>query len=104
MEWIKMSIEELERYAPIPKDFNAFRNDRAAQLITERLLIVIGEAVMRIQRDEPELALSDMKKIIRVRNILAHDYEHVSVDNLFVIYERHIPILKAEVAALLEQP
>lgn len=104
LEWIKLSIEELERYAPIPTDFNAFRSDRAAQLITERLLIVIGEAVLRILRDEPEFPLSDMKKIIRVRNILAHDYEQVSVENLFVIYERHIPILKAEVAALLEQP
>lgn len=104
LEWIKLSIEELERYAPLPADFNAFRSDRAAQLITERPLIVIREAVLRILRNEPEFPLSDMKKIIRVRNILAHDYEQVSVENLFVIYERHIPILKAEVAALLEQP
>lgn len=103
LEWIKMSIDELERYAPLPIAFEQFKEDRAAQLITERLLIVIGEAVLRILRDDPELPLSDMRKIVRVRNILAHDYEQVSVDNLFVIYERHIPILKAEVKALLDQ-
>lgn len=45
-----------------------------------------------------------MNKIIRLRNMLAHDCEQVSVDNLFVINERHIPILKAESAALPEQP
>lgn len=98
-----LAIDEMERYAPLQGGFSAFKKDRVAQLIVERLLIVIGEAVVRAKRVEPELPLSDIRRIIQVRNILAHDYDQVSVDNLFVIYDRHIPTLKAEVEALLRQ-
>ena len=103
LEWLKLAIEEMDRYAPLPIDFQHFKEDRAAQLIVERLLIVIGEAVIRIQRDAPGAPISDMRRIIRVRNILAHDYEQVSVDNLFVIRDRYIPILRTEVEVLLSQ-
>jgi len=102
LEWIRLAIEEMEQYAPLVGGFAAFKADRAKQLIVERCLIVIGEAVVRIGREAPELPLSEMKKIIMARNIIVHDYERVSIDILFIIYDRHIPLLKSEVEALLK--
>jgi uncharacterized protein with HEPN domain len=97
------AIGELEECRGRCADFAAFRNERILQRASERCISIIGEAVNRIIKADPDVAISDVRKIISTRHKIVHDYEKVSADVLWVIIERHIPILKAEVQALLNQ-
>lgn len=97
------AISELEECRERCADFTAFRNDRIVQRAAERCISIIGEAVNRIIKADPEVAISDVRKIISTRHKIVHDYEKVSADVLWVIIERHIPVLKAEVIALLKE-
>lgn len=97
------AISEQEERRERCADFTGFRNDRIVQRAAERFISIIGEAVNRIIKADPEVAISDVRKIISTRHKIVHDYEKVSADVLWVIIERHIPVLKAEVIALLKE-
>jgi len=72
------------------------------QLIVERELEIIGEALARLRRDHPDLAdqIGDIHKIVGLRNVLAHGYDVLENEILWDIVENKIPILKRDVEML----
>ena len=70
----------------------------------ERELEILGEAARRLSsqlRDQhPEI---DWKKIIGLRNIIAHQYEEVRIERIWEITQNDIPLLKAQLQPLLPQ-
>jgi len=97
-EDILQSIEEIEVFCH-SKTFHDFREDRGLQLIVERELEIIGEALTRLRRDHPELGdqIRDMHKIIGLRNVLAHGYDVLEHEILWDIVENKIPVLKRDI-------
>ncbi len=83
------------------KLFSDFQNDRGLQLIVERELEIMGEALARLRRDHPELAerVNDIHKIIALRNVLAHGYDILELEILWDIVENKIPPLKEDIEA-----
>lgn len=65
--------------------FETIASDRRTLLALERLMELIGEAARRVsedfQRAHPEIA---WRKIIGLRNVLAHDYGHIDHRRLFL--------------------
>lgn len=100
-EDILRSIQEIETFC-YGKAFLDFREDRALQLIIERELEIIGEALARLRRDHPNLAdrIPDIHKIIGLRNVLAHGYDVLDNEILWDIVENKLPILKADILKL----
>ena len=100
-EDILRSIQEIETFCD-GKAFLDFREDRALQLIIERELEIIGEALARLRRDHPNLAdrIPDIHKIIGLRNVLAHGYDVLDNEILWDIVENKLPILKADILKL----
>ena len=100
-EDILRAVEEMETFSH-GKTFHDFQRDRGLQLIVERELEIIGEALARLRRDHPNLGnrIGDMDKIIGLRNVLAHGYDVLEHEILWDIVENKISILKRDVQAL----
>jgi len=101
-EDILRTIEEIEGFCQ-SKTFSDFKNDRGLQLIVERELEIIGEALTRLRRDHLQLAqqIHDAEKIIGLRNILAHGYDILEHEILWDVVENRISALKREIQRLV---
>lgn len=100
-EDILRAIQEVESFCH-GRTFHDFQEDRALQLIVERELEIIGEALARLRRDHPNLAdqICDIHKIVGLRNVLAHGYDVLEHEILWDIVENKLPILKADILKL----
>lgn len=84
------------------KTFQDLQSERALQLMAERVLEIIGEALSRLRRDHPALAnqVEDTDKIIGLRNILAHGYDSLDYEILWDVIENRLEALKRDIEAL----
>lgn len=71
----------------------------------ERNLEIVGEAVGRLRRDDPETAgrLSEHERIVAFRNVLIHGYDLVDDAIVWDTIRTKLPLLLSEVKALLEE-
>ena len=97
-EDILRSIEEIKHFCR-GKDFQFFESDRGLQLIVERELEIIGEAISRLRRDFSDEAegVVDIEKIVGLRNVLAHGYDVVDYEILWDIVENRLPDLRDQI-------
>lgn len=103
LEEIRSALDEIDAYVKYADGFQNYIQDRPSQIIAERLLTVIGEAVKRIQRLDETIIISNASRIGGLRNRLAHDYSNIDHATVYVILTKHLPTLKLEVEALLRQ-
>lgn len=98
---IDRSIQEIYDFLPEQRDFNDFLSDLKTRKAVERNIEIIGEALNRILKEEPNIRISDSRKIVDTRNRIIHGYDSVTADVLWLIVNRYLPILQAEVEQLL---
>ena len=69
----------------------------------ERTFEVIGEALLRIERNDPATAarITDYRRIIGFRNRLVHGYDVIDNAQVWEIIQRFVPVLHNEVEQLL---
>jgi uncharacterized protein with HEPN domain len=95
---IKLAIEEIESYFENQeKRFEDFRKNLQRKRATERNLEIIGEAMNQLLKAEPEIAITDARRIVGLRNQIIHGYDSVSDENIWAIMINHIPLLYKEV-------
>jgi uncharacterized protein with HEPN domain len=70
----------------------------------EREFEIIGEALAGLARLDEDLvsSISEYRRIIAFRNILIHGYAEIDDRLVWDIVESKLPILRREVAALIE--
>jgi uncharacterized protein with HEPN domain len=56
----------------------------------------------RIREVDPDILISDTRKIIDTRNRIIHGYDSVSADVIWLIVTRNLPILEKEIKRLLD--
>ncbi|MCR8557709.1 DUF86 domain-containing protein [Mucilaginibacter sp. BJC16-A38] len=98
---MKQAIVEINEFLPDKKDFFQFKKDLKTKRAIERNVEIIGEAANRIIKQQPDIAITDIKKIIVTRNRIIHGYDSVSDDIIWSIVVKHLPKLEAEIDALL---
>jgi uncharacterized protein with HEPN domain len=100
---VLQSIREIESYFEgQPKVFEEYRRDGRTRRAVERNIEIIGEAVNRILKFNPEFQLQNARNIIGTRNRIIHSYDAISDELIWSIIINHLPLLKAEILALLE--
>ena len=69
----------------------------------ERQLGILGEAIRRLEIVDGALVvqISEYRRIIGLRNIIAHGYDSVDDDIVWQVVEAKLPILLAQSRALL---
>jgi len=99
---IRQAINEINSFLPDKKDFFAFKKDLKTRRAIERNVEIIGEAANRIVKQQPDIAITDIKKIIVTRNRIIHGYDSVSDEIIWSIVTKHLVKLQEEIDNLLK--
>jgi len=80
-----------------------YEGDDLLRSAVERQLGIAGEALGRLRRVAPDVAegITDWQRIIAFRNRLIHGYDAITDAVVWDVARRSVPVLAAEVAALL---
>lgn len=96
------SVNALKDYFKDVKEFSKFNNNRLLKKAVEREFEVIGEAMNRILKFDNSISISNSKKIVSVRNYIAHGYDSVDYEILWSIIIKHLPLLEKEISDLMD--
>ena len=99
---IEQAIIEIHSFLPEAKNFKDFQKDIKTKRAVERNIEIIGEAISRILKAEPNIKISHTRKIVDTRNRIIHGYDSVSEEILWGIVIRNLPDLEKEVKELLQ--
>ena len=102
LEDVRLACEEVELFfANYPNRFDVFSVDRLMISAVERKVEIMGEAINRILKREPDFCIPNARAIIATRNRIIHSYEKVETEFLWGLVKRHIPQLKKDVERIL---
>lgn len=99
---ISNCIEHIEIFMSTrPRQFQTFCEDICFRSAVQWEIAIIGEAMNRILKINPDIAITSARRIVNTRNYLIHGYDSLREDLLWAIVINHLPILKAEIQALM---
>lgn len=98
---ILTSVQQIEEYLGDRRVFTEFESNRMQRKAIEREFEIIGEAMRRLLELEPEIPITDKRRVIDFRNRLAHAYDAIENAAVWGIIVNHLPVLKTEVQQLL---
>lgn len=84
------------------RQFDIFENDVIFRKFVERNIEIMGEAMNRILKIQPDIRITSARKIVDTRNYVIHAYDSLKPDILWAIVINHIPKLKQELERLIE--
>jgi uncharacterized protein with HEPN domain len=97
------SCQEIEEETDLRgKNFEIFCNDRVYRRFIERNFEIIGEAMNRALKLNPDINITSARKIVNTRNLVIHSYDSLNREILWGIVIKHLPILKQEIKLLLD--
>ena len=87
------------------KSLEDYTSDDLLRPAVERHFEIIGEALSRLTRLDPDTAgqITDAAQIIAFRNVLIHGYDAIDDSRVWDAIQHSLPVLHAEVATLLDQ-
>ena len=101
---IKLAIEEIDSYFENePRKFDNYKQNSLLKRAIERNLEIIGEALNRILKEDPDFPIENAKRIIGLRNQIIHGYDSISDENIWGILTIHLPKLKSDIESLIKQ-
>jgi uncharacterized protein with HEPN domain len=103
LEDIEKAISEINDFLPEPRNFLEFEKDIKTKRAVERNIEIIGEAMSRILHVEPDILISNSRKIVDTRNRIIHGYDSVSDDVIWLIVVRYLPVLDIEVKEIKKE-
>jgi uncharacterized protein with HEPN domain len=99
---IKESIDSIETFLGVKRDFNIYMADKMLRRAVEREFEIIGEAMNRIGKLDPDVIISSKRQIINMRNRVIHGYDKIDNEIIWGTIIRHLPSLKIEINNLLK--
>ncbi len=100
LEDIESAIKEIKDFLPKPKNFRLFQKDLKTKRAIERNIEIIGEAMSRILKEDPNIRIDNTRKIIDTRNRIIHGYDTVSEEIIWSICIKDLPVLKQNILDL----
>lgn len=82
-----------------------YLHDPLLRSAVERQIIIIGEALTRLFREAPEATsrIKDIRKIIGLRNVLAHEYDKVENLTIWRIVNEELDEFAASLEKMLKE-
>jgi uncharacterized protein with HEPN domain len=102
---IEQAVDAILKYTA-GKSSAEYEADEVIRDACERRLIIIGEALKKALDVDRELVgrITDVDEIIAFRNQLVHNYPHLDQARIWRIIQSDLPVLLAEVRAVLATP
>ncbi len=101
---IEFAITEINEFLPEKRNFFEFEKDAKTRKAVERNIEIIGEAMNRILKIDPNFPITYSRKIVDTRNRIIHGYDSVSADVVWLIVMNYLPELEKQVKELLQNP
>ena len=85
--------------------FSEYERDTMLRSAVERQFINIGESVNLLTRAAPDIVsrITDYPDIISFRDTLVHEFFGVNHFTVWNVVKNHLPILRAQVAELMQE-
>ncbi len=96
------AITEIYQFLPEKRDFARFKKDLKTKRAVERNIEIIGEALSRILRVQPDIAITQARRIVDTRNRVIHGYDTISDDIIWGIVVRELEPLQKEIRSLMQ--
>lgn len=98
------AISDLERvFEGFTMRYDVFEKDDLRRWAVERKTEIMGEAMTRIRKHNPDFAIPNGKEVIKTRNRLIHGYDSVETEFLWGLVIRHIPQLKKDIEEIMSK-
>lgn len=100
---IHTAIDNIDSYIGEKKYFNDYDANPMLQDAVERNLEILGETMNKLLGLDPEIKISNSKRIVDARNKIIHGYDEIENSQIWGIIVNYLPVLKNEVRLLLEE-
>ena len=100
---IRTSIDSINEFLGEKRDFNTYKANKLLRRGIERELEIIGEALSRILKIDPDFPIDNARKIVDLRNWVIHGYDKIDEVIIWSIISRQLPVLKYQVESLLKE-
>ena len=99
---IQAIVSELENILIfLENDYSNFTSNFIAIRAVERELMIIGEAINKLNKLDQTISISNTKQIIGLRNMIVHAYDSIDTTVLWKILIKDLPVLKIEIKNLV---
>lgn len=87
------------------RSLDDYKTDLMLRSAVERQMFIVGEAISQLRRVDPSTfdRISEAKRIIGFRNLLAHGYGQVDDSRVWDMIENDVPKTMAEIEHLLAE-
>jgi uncharacterized protein with HEPN domain len=100
---ISDAISDIDEFFVNVKGFNDYSSNKLLKAGVERKLILIGEAINSFRKIETSTLINNSNQIYGLRNRIAHAYDSVDDNTIYIIVVKHLPNLKSEINDLIEK-
>jgi uncharacterized protein with HEPN domain len=101
---IRIAIHEIDSFLPSGRfSFALYKNNLILKRAVERNLEIIGEAMNRILKEDPDFPIEEASRIVGLRNQIIHGYDSISDENLWAIIVNHLPKLRLKIDELTKE-
>jgi uncharacterized protein with HEPN domain len=102
LEDMLITIQQIEGMTAVANNYQEYIQNQMLVLATERGLEIIAEALKNADKQEPQLPISNKRKIINLKNIINHVYFEIDNENIWKILKNDLPTLKEEIIKILD--
>jgi len=99
---VDVSINSIFEYLGDKRDFTEYLNNKLLQRAIEREIEIIGEAINRALKQDPDLQIEHARRIVDTRNWVIHGYDKVDEVIIWGIVMNHLPKLQQEIQRYLQ--
>jgi uncharacterized protein with HEPN domain len=100
---IKTSIDSINEYLGGQRNFFEYQKNQLLRRGIEREIEIIGEAMNRALKLDPDLDIKYARQIVDTRNWVIHGYDKVDDVVIWAIISKHLPALKKEIEKYLDE-
>ncbi|MCX6221448.1 MAG: DUF86 domain-containing protein [Bacteroidia bacterium] len=99
---INTSIDSIFEYLGTERNFFEYQHNKLLRRGVEREIEILGEAMSRILKIDPDFKIENARQIIDTRNWVIHGYDKVDDVVIWGIISNHLPKLKIEIQDYLK--
>ena len=99
---INTSIASIYEYLGVERNFTIYQNNKLLRRGIEREIEIIGEALNRLLKLDPDFNIVNARQIVDTRNWVIHGYDKVDDVVIWGIISNHLPLLKKEIEDYLK--
>jgi len=100
---VNVAIDSIFEYLGGKRDFAEYLNNKILRRAIEREIEIIGEALNRALKQDPDLHIENARRIVDTRNWVIHGYDKVDDVIIWGIVVNHLPKLQQEIQKYLQQ-